>query len=47
MGGEEYDGDLLLNEIGNFDQTTRIYEPGEYYFEACCGNWTVEVQVFK
>lgn len=36
-----------LNEIGNYSDTTYLYYSGRYFFEICCGSWTVEVQVFR
>jgi len=39
--------DLLLNEIGSRTGDTRLYYSGPgYYFEICCGTWTVRVQHF-
>jgi hypothetical protein len=47
-GDGEFGGDLLLNEIGNYDQSTRLYDlHGHYYFDIQGGTWTVQVQVFK
>jgi hypothetical protein len=45
--GEEF-GDGLLNEIGDYSDTTRIYDAeGTHYLEIEGGSWTVSVQVFK
>ena len=40
--------DLLLNEIGDRSGETRIYYSGSgYYFEVCCGSWTIRLQEFR
>lgn len=39
--------DNFLNEIGNFSASTRIYYSGRYYFEFCCGSWTVRIQEWR
>lgn len=45
--GEEF-GDGLLNEIGDYSDSTRIYDAeGIRYLEIEGGQWTVSVQVFK
>jgi outer membrane murein-binding lipoprotein Lpp len=36
-----------LNEIGDYSASTRVYYSGRYYFEICCGSWTVRLQEFK
>jgi hypothetical protein len=47
-GDSEFGGDLLLNEIGDYSDTTRLYDKaGEYYLDIQGGSWTVDVQVFK
>jgi hypothetical protein len=38
--------DLLLNEIGPQQGSTRLYEPGRYYLDVT-GAYTIQVQVFK
>ena len=38
--------DLLLNEIGPQQGTTRLYEPGTFYLDVS-GAYTIQVQVFK
>jgi hypothetical protein len=45
--GDEF-GDTLLNEIGDYSDSTRIYDAeGTRYLEIQGGQWTVAVQVFK
>jgi hypothetical protein len=47
-GDGEFGGDLLLNEIGDYSDTTRLYDKsGNYYLDVEGGSWTVSVQVFK
>jgi hypothetical protein len=47
-GDGEFGGDLLLNEIGDYSDSTRLYDKrGTYYFDVQGGSWTVAVQVFK
>jgi hypothetical protein len=36
-----------LNEIGAFSASTRIYYSGRFYFEICCGSWTVRIQEWR
>ena len=38
--------DLLLNEIGPQEGSTRLYEPGRFYLDVS-GSYTIQVQVFK
>jgi beta-lactam-binding protein with PASTA domain len=38
--------DLLLNEIGPQQGTTRLYEPGRFYLDVT-GSYTIQIQVFK
>jgi len=38
--------DLLLNEIGPQEGTTRLYEPGRFYLDVS-GAYTIQVQIFK
>jgi hypothetical protein len=38
--------DLVLNEIGPQQGSTRLYEPGTFYLDVT-GSYTIEVQVFK
>jgi hypothetical protein len=38
--------DLVLNEIGPQQGTTRLYEPGTFYLDVS-GSYTIQVQVFK
>jgi PASTA domain-containing protein len=38
--------DLLLNEIGPQNGSTRLYEPGTFYLDVT-GRYTIQVQVFK
>lgn len=38
--------DLLLNEIGPQQGTTRLYEPGTFYLDVS-GAYAVQVQAFK
>jgi beta-lactam-binding protein with PASTA domain len=38
--------DLLLNEIGPQQGSTRLYEPGRFYLDVT-GSYTIQVQVFK
>jgi len=46
--GDELEDDLLLNEIGDFSDTTRVYDKsGRYYFEIEGGSWNVSLQAFK
>jgi PASTA domain len=47
VGGPEYESETLLNEIGDYSDTTRVYESGRFYLEVQGGSWTIEVQVFK
>jgi len=44
---DEFGGDLLFNEIGDFADSTRIYDSGTFYLEIGTGNWNADVQVFK
>ena len=45
---DELNSELLLNEIGNFSDTTRVYgHEGTRYLEVDGGTWNVEVQVYK
>ena len=46
-GDDEFGGDLLFNEIGDFADSTRIYDSGKFYLEVGDGNWAVDIQVFK
>jgi hypothetical protein len=47
-GDGEFGGDLLLNEIGNYSDTTRLYDKrGKYYLDIEGGSWTVSVQAFE
>jgi hypothetical protein len=46
--GDEFGGELLLNEIGDYSDTTRVYnQAGRRFLDVEGGSWTVEVQVFK
>jgi len=46
--GDELGGDLLLNEIGDYSDSTRVYDAeGTRYLDIQGGSWTVAVQVFK
>ena len=45
--GDEFGGDLLLNEIGDYASSTRVYDSGTFYLDVEGGSWTVNVQVFK
>jgi hypothetical protein len=38
--------DLLLNEIGPQEGSTRLYEPGRFYLDVT-GAYTIQVQVYK
>lgn len=38
--------DLVLNEIGPQQGSTRLYEPGTFYLDVT-GSYTIEVQIFK
>lgn len=38
--------DLLLNEIGPQQGTTRLYEPGRFYLDVV-GAYSIQIQVFK
>jgi hypothetical protein len=38
--------DLVLNEIGPQQGSTRLYEPGTFYLDVT-GSYTIQVQVFK
>lgn len=45
--GDDF-GELLLNEIGDYSDTTRVYnQTGTRYLEIDGGQWSVQVQVFK
>jgi hypothetical protein len=46
--GDDSFGDLIVNEIGPYSGTSRLYgKSGTYYLDVDGGSWTVEVQVFK
>ncbi|PTL60069.1 Stk1 family PASTA domain-containing Ser/Thr kinase [Paraconexibacter algicola] len=46
--GDDSFGDLIVNEIGPFSGSTRLYgKSGTYYFDVNGGSWTIEVQAFK
>lgn len=46
--GDDSFGDLIVNEIGVFSGTSRLYgKSGTYYLDVDGGSWTIEVQVFK
>lgn len=46
--GDEYGGELLLNEIGDYSDSTRVYDQeGVRYLEISGGQWSVEVQAFE
>ena len=45
---DELDSDLLVNEIGSYSGTTRIYDKsGRYYLSVEGSSWSVSIQVFK
>lgn len=45
--GDDF-GELLLNEIGDYSDTTRVYgQVGTRYLEIEGGQWSVAVQVFR
>ncbi len=47
-GDGSFGGDLLLNEIGDYADTTRLYDAaGERYLEIQGGTWNVEVQAYR
>jgi hypothetical protein len=47
-GGDEFSGELLLNEIGDYSDTTRVYgHSGRRFLDVEGGNWTIEVQVYR
>ena len=38
----------MLNEIGDFSDTTRLYDSeGKHYLKINGGTWSVQVQAFK
>ncbi len=46
--GDDSFGDLIVNEIGVYSGTSRLYgKSGTYYLDVDGGSWTIEVQVFK
>lgn len=46
--GDDSFGDLIVNEIGPYTGTTRLYgKSGTYYLDVDGGSWNIEVQVFK
>jgi hypothetical protein len=46
--GDDSFGDLIVNEIGPYSGTSRLYgKSGTYYLDVDGGSWTIEVQVFK
>jgi hypothetical protein len=46
-GDDEFGGDLLFNEIGDYADTTRVYNSGTFYLDVEGGTWQIDVQVFK
>ncbi len=47
-GGDELSGDLILNEIGNQDSASRLYNgAGTYYLEIEGGSWSLQLQEYK
>lgn len=46
--GDGSQDELLLNEIGNYDATTRVYDrEGEHYLEVEGGYWTATVEAYR
>lgn len=46
--GDEFGGELLLNEIGDFSDVTRVYNhAGRRFLDVEGGTWNIDVQVFK
>jgi hypothetical protein len=46
--GDEFGGELLLNEIGDYSDTTRVYgHAGQRFLDVEGGSWNIQVQVFK
>lgn len=46
--GDASQDELLLNEIGNYDATTRVYDrEGEHYLEIEGGSWTATVEAYR
>lgn len=46
--GDDSFGDLIVNEIGPYSGSSRLYgKSGTYYLDIDGGSWNIEVQVFK
>lgn len=46
--GDDSFGDLIVNEIGSYSGTSRLYgKAGSYYLDVDGGSWSIDVQVFK
>jgi PASTA domain-containing protein/uncharacterized protein DUF2510 len=43
----QFEGDLLFNEIGTKSGSTRLYDDGRFYLHVDGDSWNIEVQQFK